>query len=92
MTTDPFALFDRWYAEARASELLMGAGVAMELHDGLMSSVAPGWKMRVLLAHLSQENNLPSLALNTVAEILKKQDNRHKIDLKVASQEKIVIL
>ena len=68
---------------------------------GHLSNVDAGWllnelvadkPMRVLLAHLSQENNLPSLALNTVAEILKKQDNRHKIDLKVASQEKIVIL
>ena len=52
---------------------------------GHLSNVDAGWllnelvadkPMRVLLAHLSQENNLPSLALNTVAEILKKQDNR----------------
>ena len=37
-------------AEARAGELLLGLGVAKEQHDGLMSAVAPGWKLRVLLA------------------------------------------
>lgn len=45
-----FAEYGGYTAEARASELLMGAGVAANLHDGPMSSVAPGWKMRVLLA------------------------------------------
>ena len=28
----------------------MGAGIAEELHFGPMSEVAPGWKLRVLLA------------------------------------------
>ncbi|PHV12621.1 ABC-F family ATPase [Chitinimonas sp. BJB300] len=37
-------------AEARAGALLMGAGVPIEQHNGLMSEVAPGWKLRVLLA------------------------------------------
>jgi ATPase subunit of ABC transporter with duplicated ATPase domains len=45
-----FAEYGGYTAEARAGELLMGAGVAIELHDGPMSAVAPGWKMRVLLA------------------------------------------
>ena len=32
------------------SELLMGAGIEEALHFGPMSEVAPGWKLRVLLA------------------------------------------
>ncbi len=37
-------------AEARAGALLLGAGVPIEQHFGPMSEVAPGWKLRVLLA------------------------------------------
>lgn len=45
-----FAEMDGYSAESRAGELLMGAGIAQELHYGPMSEVAPGWKLRVLLA------------------------------------------
>ena len=45
-----FAEYDGYTAEARAGELLMGVGVAMDQHQGPMSNVAPGWKLRVLLA------------------------------------------
>lgn len=45
-----FAEMDGYSAESRAEELLMGAGIAQELHYGPMSEVAPGWKLRVLLA------------------------------------------
>lgn len=45
-----FAEYDGYTAEARAGELLLGVGIALELHEGLMSAVAPGWKLRVLLA------------------------------------------
>jgi len=45
-----FAEYDGYTAEARAGELLLGVGVGTELHQGLMSAVAPGWKLRVLLA------------------------------------------
>lgn len=45
-----FAELDGYSAESRAGELLMSAGIAQELHFGLMSNVAPGWKLRVLLA------------------------------------------
>ena len=45
-----FAELDGYSAESRAGEILMGAGIAEELHFGLMSEVAPGWKLRVLLA------------------------------------------
>lgn len=45
-----FAELDGYTAEARAGELLMGVGIPVEQHTGLMSAVAPGWKLRVLLA------------------------------------------
>jgi ATPase subunit of ABC transporter with duplicated ATPase domains len=45
-----FAEYDGYTAEARAGELLLGVGVALEQHQGPMSNVAPGWKLRVLLA------------------------------------------
>ncbi len=45
-----FAEFDGYTAEARAGELLLGAGIPTEQHSGPMSSIAPGWKLRVLLA------------------------------------------
>ncbi len=45
-----FAEMDGYSAESRAGELLMQAGIALELHYGPMSEVAPGWKLRVLLA------------------------------------------
>jgi ATPase subunit of ABC transporter with duplicated ATPase domains len=45
-----FAEFDGYTAEARAGELLLGVGVPLEQHQGPMSNVAPGWKLRVLLA------------------------------------------
>lgn len=44
-----FAEYDGYTAEARAGELLLGVGIATELHNGLMKEVAPGWKLRVLL-------------------------------------------
>ncbi len=45
-----FAELDGYTAESRAGELLIGAGIGTELHQGPMSEVAPGWKLRVLLA------------------------------------------
>ena len=39
---------------------------------------------KVILAHLSQENNLPSLARKTVEEILKDNRIEHSFDLEVA--------
>ncbi|GAB3419493.1 ABC-F family ATPase [Massilia agilis] len=44
------AEYDGYSAEARAGELLLGVGIASDLHQGPMSAVAPGWKLRVLLA------------------------------------------
>ena len=45
-----FAELDGYTAESRAGELLLGVGIPLEQHAGLMSAVAPGWKLRVLLA------------------------------------------
>ncbi|NJD08483.1 MAG: ABC-F family ATPase [Methylococcaceae bacterium] len=45
-----FAEYDGYTAEARAGELLLGVGIPLEQHNGPMSAVAPGWKLRVLLA------------------------------------------
>jgi len=45
-----FAEMDGYSAESRAQEILTGAGIDQAFHFGLMSEVAPGWKLRVLLA------------------------------------------
>jgi len=37
-------------AEARAGELLLGVGIPTEQHPGTMGEIAPGFKLRVLLA------------------------------------------
>ena len=45
-----FAELDGYTCESRAGELLLGLEIPIEQHNGLMSAVAPGWKLRVLLA------------------------------------------
>jgi ATPase subunit of ABC transporter with duplicated ATPase domains len=45
-----FAELDGYSAESRAGELLLGLEIPLQQHDGPMSAVAPGWKLRVLLA------------------------------------------
>lgn len=45
-----FAELDGYSAESRAGEILSGAGIDESLHFGPMSEIAPGWKLRVLLA------------------------------------------
>ena len=45
-----FAELDGYTAESRAGELLLGLDIPLEQHNGPMSEVAPGWKLRVLLA------------------------------------------
>ena len=47
-----FAELDGYTAEARAGELLLGAGIPLEKHAGPMSEVAPGDKLRVLLVQV----------------------------------------
>ena len=45
-----YAEYDGYTAESRAGELLSGVGIPNNQHNGPMSAVAPGWKLRVLLA------------------------------------------
>lgn len=45
-----FAELDGYTAESRAGELLLGLDIPLEQHAGPMSEVAPGFKLRVLLA------------------------------------------
>lgn len=45
-----FGEMDGYTADARAGELLLGLEIPVEMHYGPMSEVAPGWKLRVLLA------------------------------------------
>ena len=45
-----FAEMDGYSAESRAGEILLGAGIEEAVHFGPMSEIAPGRKLRVLLA------------------------------------------
>ncbi|EIP87967.1 ABC transporter, ATP-binding protein [Burkholderia humptydooensis MSMB43] len=45
-----FAEYGGYDAEARAGALLLGIGIEEKFHNGPMRDVAPGWKLRVLLA------------------------------------------
>lgn len=45
-----FAELDGYSAEARAGELLLGVGIPLSQHQALMRAIAPGFKLRVLLA------------------------------------------
>jgi len=45
-----FGELDGYTAEARAGELLIGVGIPVAQHSGPMKEIAPGFKLRVLLA------------------------------------------
>ena len=45
-----FAQLDGYTAESAAGELLLAVGIPEDQHNGPMSAIAPGWKLRVLLA------------------------------------------
>ncbi len=47
-----FGEMDGYTAESRAGELLLGLEIPESQHFGSMSAVAPGWKLRVLLAQV----------------------------------------
>ncbi len=79
-----FAEMDGYTAESRAGEFLSGAGIQESLHHGPMSEVAPGWKLRVLLAQAlfsepdillldEPTNNLDIHAIRWLEGILKAQ-------------------
>ncbi len=79
-----FAEMDGYTAESRAGEFLSGAGIEEALHSGLMREVAPGWKLRVLLAQAlfaapdillldEPTNNLDINAINWLEDVLSRQ-------------------
>ena len=81
-----FAELDGYTAEARAGELLAGVGIAVEQHFGPMSAVAPGWKLRVLLAQAlfsepdillldEPTNNLDINAIRWLEDILNERNS-----------------
>jgi len=47
-----FAMLDGYTAESAAGELLLAVGIPEDQHHGPMSAIAPGWKLRVLLAQV----------------------------------------
>ena len=81
---EEFAELDGYTAESRAGDFLSGAGIDDSLHFGPMSEVAPGWKLRVLLAQAlfsepdillldEPTNNLDINAIRWLEGVLKNQ-------------------
>ncbi|BEI33586.1 ABC-F family ATPase [Polynucleobacter sp. HIN5] len=81
-----YAEFGGYTAEARAGELLLGIGIPLEQHNGPMSNIAPGWKLRVLLAQAlfsdpdvllldEPTNNLDIHSIHWLEEILNQRNS-----------------
>ena len=90
-----FAEMDGYSAESRAGEILLQAGIAEEFHYGLMKQVAPGWKLRVLLAQAlfanpdillldEPTNNLDINTINWLATVL----NQRKSTMIIISHDR----
>jgi ATPase subunit of ABC transporter with duplicated ATPase domains len=90
-----FAEMDGYCAESRAGEILLQAGIEESFHFGLMSQVAPGWKLRVLLAQAlfanpdillldEPTNNLDIHTINWLADIL----NQRKSTMIIISHDR----
>jgi ATPase subunit of ABC transporter with duplicated ATPase domains len=83
---EKFAEYDGYTAESRAGELLMGVGIPIEKHNGPMSEVAPGWKLRVLLCQAlfanpnillldEPTNNLDINTIRWLEDVLNERDS-----------------
>ncbi|SBS38761.1 putative ABC transporter ATP-binding protein YheS [Marinomonas spartinae] len=90
-----FAEMDGYSAESRAGDILLEAGIDESYHFGLMSQVAPGWKLRVLLAQAlfadpdillldEPTNNLDIHTINWLAGIL----NQRKCTMVIISHDR----
>jgi ATPase subunit of ABC transporter with duplicated ATPase domains len=90
-----FAEMDGYSAESRAGEILLQAGIEESLHFGLMKQVAPGWKLRVLLAQAlfanpdillldEPTNNLDIHTINWLATVL----NQRKSTMIIISHDR----
>jgi len=80
-----FAELDGYSAEANAAELLLSMDIPLETHNGLMKSIAPGQKLRVLLAQAlfgnpdtilldEPTNNLDINAIRWLEEVINARD------------------
>lgn len=90
-----FAEMDGYTAESRAEEILIQAGIEQAFHYGLMANVAPGWKLRVLLAQAlfanpdillldEPTNNLDIYTINWLANEL----NQRKCTMIIISHDR----
>lgn len=81
-----FAELDGYTAESRAGELLLGLGISLSQHNGLMREVAPGFKLRVLLAQAlfgspdillldEPTNNLDINTIRWLEQVLNERDS-----------------
>ncbi|QID19275.1 ABC-F family ATPase [Nitrogeniibacter mangrovi] len=81
-----FGEYDGYTAEARAGELLLGVGIPTEQHNGPMSEIAPGWKLRVLLCQAlfsnpdillldEPTNNLDINTIRWLEDVLNQRDS-----------------
>jgi len=90
-----YAEMDGYSAESRAGDILLEAGIDESLHFGLMKQVAPGWKLRVLLAQAlfanpeillldEPTNNLDIDTINWLANVL----NQRKSTMIIISHDR----
>ena len=81
-----FSELNGYTAEADANKLLLGLGIAMEFHEKKMSTLAPGLKLRVLLAQAlfgdpdillldEPTNNLDLDTISWLENVLRKSDS-----------------
>lgn len=90
-----FAEMDGYSAESRAGDILLEAGIDEAFHFGLMEQVAPGWKLRVLLAQAlfsnpdillldEPTNNLDIHTINWLSKVL----NQRKCTMIIISHDR----
>ncbi|WP_158771595.1 ABC-F family ATPase [Paraglaciecola sp. L1A13] len=90
-----FAEMDGYTAESRAGDILLEAGIGESYHYGLMSQVAPGRKLRVLLAQAlfsnpdillldEPTNNLDIFTISWLADVL----NQRKCTMIIISHDR----
>ena len=90
-----FGEMNGYTAESRAGELLLGLEIPEEQHFGSMSAVAPGWKLRVLLAQalfadpdlLLLDEPTNNLDINTI-RWLEKLINERKSTMVIISHDR----
>lgn len=81
-----FAELDGYTAESRAGDLLLGVGIPIDQHYGLMKEIAPGFKLRVLLAQVlfadpeimlldEPTNNLDINSIRWLEDVLNARNN-----------------